>query len=192
VPVDRQATQRVGGHSTDSGQRDAKFPSMRATSSTKGMSVCGARRIWGTLKATTTRAVEKVISTFSTTPVTVKRKYKSFNTPGSITKKSQQWWFVVRAEESVLVQLERDWESIEVQTGWQLTPLLHYVAVTDDVTLWTLIRQPVTMKSCRSLLSNQQCLLTMEINRPQHKLFQGIQVIPLFSSPYTLTLLYLA
>ena len=79
--------------------------------------------------------MEKVISTFSTTPVTVKRKYKSFNTPGSITKKSQQWWFVVRAEESVLVQLERDWESIEVQTGWQLTPLLHYVAVTDDVNI---------------------------------------------------------
>ena len=126
---------RVGGHSTDSGQGHAKFPSMRAKSSTKGVSVCGARRIWGTLKATTTRAVEKVISTFSTTPVIVKRKYKSFNTPGSITKKSQRWWFVVRAEESVLVQLERDWESIEVQTGWQLTPLLHYVAVTDDVNI---------------------------------------------------------
>ena len=49
---------RVGVHSTDSGQGDAKFPSMRARSSTKGMSVRGARHIWGTLKATTTRAVE--------------------------------------------------------------------------------------------------------------------------------------
>ena len=69
-------TARVGVHSTDSGQGDAKFLSMRPRSSTKGMFVCGARRIWGTLKATTTRAVEKVISTFSTTPVIVKRKYK--------------------------------------------------------------------------------------------------------------------
>ena len=76
--------------------------------------------------------MEKVISTFSTTPVTVKRKYKSYNPPGSTTSKSQHWWFVVRAEESVLVQLEKDWVSIQVQTGWQLTPLLHFVAVSDQ------------------------------------------------------------
>ena len=41
--------------------------------------------------------------------------------PSSITKKSQRWWFVVRAEESMLVQLERDWESIEVQTARMAT-----------------------------------------------------------------------
>ena len=90
----------------------------------------------------------------------------------------------------MLVQLERVWESIEVQTGW-LTPLLHYVAVTDDVNIVDTDQAASHNDKLSFSTRYQQCLLTMEINRPQHKLFQGIQVIPLFSSPYTLTLLYL-
>ena len=131
-------TAHAGKHSTDPSHdvMSLKHSGKGARPSTKGTSVCGARRIWGTLRATTTRAVERAISTFSTIPINnliVKRKYKSLSVPGSMTKKSQRWWFVVRAEESELVQLEKDWVSIEVQTGWQLTPLLHYVAVANDV-----------------------------------------------------------
>ena len=63
---------------------------------------------------TTTQAVEKVFSMFFTTPVNVKRKYKSYS---QTTRRSQCWWFVVRAEESVPVQVEKDWVPIEVQTG---------------------------------------------------------------------------
>jgi hypothetical protein len=95
-------------------------------------SVTGARRIWGTLKTTTVRAVEKVISGLAKVPTTefkVKRKYKISNDSSDATTKKRvtRWWFVIRAEESVLDQLHKDWHLVSVQTDWKLTPLLQYV-----------------------------------------------------------------
>ena len=88
----------------------------------QGVSVPGARRIWGTLKSTTTRAVENVITTLtkvSGSELKIKRKYK---TATGSSARVVRWWFVVRAEESVLEQVQKEWNQVAMQTDWKLTP----------------------------------------------------------------------
>ena len=92
----------------------------------QGVSVPGARRIWGTLKSTTTRAVENVITTLtkvSGSELKIKRKYK---TATGSSARVVRWWFVVRAEESVLEQVQKEWNQVAMQTDWKLTPLLQH------------------------------------------------------------------
>jgi len=38
-----------------------------------------------------------------------------------------KWWFVVRGEESVLEQLQKEWPTISIQTSWSLEPVRSYV-----------------------------------------------------------------
>ena len=72
--------------------------------------VTGSRKIWGTLKSTTTAAVSstlaKLTSVQSETQVQVKRKYKLSD------KKTVRWWFVVRGTEEVLTKIENEWERV--------------------------------------------------------------------------------
>ena len=92
----------------------------------QGVSVPGARRIWGTLKSTTTRAVENVITTLTKvrgSELKIKRKYKTAT--GNSTH-VVRWWFVVRAEESVLEQVQKEWNQVAMQTNWKFTPLLQH------------------------------------------------------------------
>ena len=81
------------------------------------MKADGARKIWGTLKTTTCTAVRNAISSVtkvSSSNLQIKRKYKlSHNNPDTVTK----WLFVVRGEETVLLELEREWNSIAMQTA---------------------------------------------------------------------------
>ena len=42
------------------------------------------------------------------------------------------WWFVVREEESVLRDLERNWNSISMQTSWKLEPLVEFESTSTD------------------------------------------------------------
>ena len=109
----------------DSRKRNASKP-QRQPGSTQGISVPGARRIWGALKSTTTRAVEKVITSLTTvggSELKIKRKYK---TATDSSTRVVRWWFVVRAEEFVLEQLQKEWNQVALQTDWKLTPLLQY------------------------------------------------------------------
>ena len=90
------------------------------------VAVPGARRIWGTLKSTTTRAVEKVITTLtkvSSSELRIRRKYK---TATDNAARVVRWWFVIRADNSVLEQLEKEWNPVAIQTDWKLTPLLQH------------------------------------------------------------------
>ena len=83
--------------------------------SVQSVSVLGARRIWGTLKSTTTRAVEKVITTLtkvSGSDLKIKRKYK---TATESSTRVVRWWFVIRAEEYVLEQLQKEWNLVALQ-----------------------------------------------------------------------------
>ena len=88
--------------------------------------VKGARKVWGTLRSTTTLAVEnalKTLTSINTKGLAVKRKFKTArNDKDQVTK----WWFVVRGEESVLEQLQNKWSAISVQTLWRLEPVLSY------------------------------------------------------------------
>ena len=97
----------------------------RNARSRQRVQVKGARRVWGTVKATTTTVVKATLKRFSTTGegVLVKRKYK---TAGDGSKRVIRWWFVVRGEEAVLQRLQDEWPRIAVHTAWKLEPLYSY------------------------------------------------------------------
>ena len=84
-----------------------------------------ARRVWGTLKSTTTSAVTNAIKHI--TPgslaenLTVRRKYKATQ-EGTVKK----WWFVVRGDKANLELLEKEWPKVAIQTGWKLEPAFRY------------------------------------------------------------------
>ena len=65
--------------------------------------VLGARKVWGTLRATPDTAVSKASATHS-------------------SKKVDKWWFVVRGDEEVLTKLEGEWDWVSLQTNWKLQP----------------------------------------------------------------------
>ena len=89
--------------------------------------VSGARKIWGTLKSTTTTAVANVLKVHAKVPsnsLSIKRKYK---TARNNSKQVVRWWFVVRGEEKLLEQLQSDWSSVSIQTAWKLEPVLEFL-----------------------------------------------------------------
>jgi len=55
--------------------------------------------------------------------VLVKRKYKMAR---DNPKRVVRWWFVVRGEESVLRDLEKNWNLVSMQTSWKLEPLMEF------------------------------------------------------------------
>ena len=59
----------------------------------------------------------------SSSELRIKRKYKTV--AGNSTS-VVRWWFVIRARESVLEQLQKEWNFVAIQTDWKLTPLLQY------------------------------------------------------------------
>ena len=92
--------------------------------------VTGSRKIWGTLRSTTTAAVSstlaKLTSVQSETQVQVKRKYKLSD------KKTVRWWFIVRGTEEVLTKIENEWERVSLQTNWKIEPVLRFQPATDS------------------------------------------------------------
>ena len=88
----------------------------------KRVKISGARKIWGTLRATTAVAVKNAIFSIAKIPTeefVVKRKYKS-------NPNTSKWWFVIRGEESMLKKLEDEWPSVFLQTAWKLMDLFTY------------------------------------------------------------------
>jgi len=85
----------------------------------------GVRRVWGTLKSSSSNAVKNTIShhvlvSVEAVPqignIVVKRKYKRL--PGNKIR----WWFLVYMEEDSLQKLELEWEKVSLQTSWKLEP----------------------------------------------------------------------
>jgi len=76
----------------------------------------GARRVWGTMKHTTTKSIKNAISRFCKIEgLNIKRKVHS--NPSS---KKESWWFVVHANEVLLSELDNKWNSVNLQTSWVL------------------------------------------------------------------------
>lgn len=89
----------------------------------------GARKVWGTLRATTAVTVKNAIVSITKIPVehfVVKRKYRLNFTTKSVSK----WWFVIRGEEEVLKTLEAKWPSVLLQTTWKLEDVCAYTELT--------------------------------------------------------------
>ncbi len=119
--------------------------------------VKGARKVWGTLRSTTKVAVENAIKNLtntSTKGLVVKRKFKTAcNDASRVTK----WWFVIRGEESVLEELQKEWPTIALQTSWKLEPVLSYA---DD---------PVCLDGEQSSMLGNQSVRTIPNMNHQHQ-----------------------
>ena len=123
--------------------------------------VKGARKVWGTLRSRTTHAVENTLRTLTNINakgLVVKRKFKTArNDSGRVVK----WWFVVRGEESVLEQLQKEWPTISIQTSWRLEPVLSYVddlvaPTTEQLHIVEQLVQPPLASSQQAAVKQQQ------------------------------------
>ena len=78
----------------------------------------GARKIWGTHPHATTKTIENAVQRYcNVTGLRIKRK-----TGKNVQTMKPSWWFVLHAEESVLLELEDKWDSLSMQTSWILKP----------------------------------------------------------------------
>ena len=79
----------------------------------------GVRQVWGTMRSCSVTSVAKAIRQLTNISgeMQVKRKYKT-----SDTGKLSKWWYIVRAEESLLKQLDGKWEKVKLQTLWKIEP----------------------------------------------------------------------
>ena len=95
----------------------------KVLSSEEKIEVKNARRVWGTLRTTTSAAVRTTLQQligFPESDVIVKRKFKTANGDSDRVIK---WWFVVRGNEETIQQLESGWPKVQLQTAWKLEPL---------------------------------------------------------------------
>ena len=100
-------------------------PSKRMHAPRQMEKVEGARKMWGTLRTTTSSAVSSTLAKLTTIPqgeLHVKRKYKQSNDG----VKPMHWWFVLRGSEAVMGKLDDEWGKVSLQTNWKLMPLLRF------------------------------------------------------------------
>ena len=89
----------------------------------KRVPVKNCRKVWGTLRSTSTTVVINAIK--QTTPsslgpsFSIKRKFK--NSQKGTTRK---WWFVIRGNKTDIDLLDKEWSNVAIQTGWKLEPVL--------------------------------------------------------------------
>ena len=95
----------------------------KVLSSEEKIEVKNARRVWGTLRTTTSAAVRTTLQQligFPESDVIVKRKFKTANGDSDRVIK---WWSVVRGNGETIQQLESGWPKVQLQTAWKLEPL---------------------------------------------------------------------
>ena len=119
----------VGGRNGAVVNGDCSHSQVSTTMHSNRTPLKGARKVWGTLKSTTTGVITNALKLVHEIPsgsVTVKRKYKSLNgkdcDKGHVVTK---WWFILRGDEEVLQLLERKWSVIAIQTAWKLEPVFY-------------------------------------------------------------------
>ena len=86
-----------------------------APTSRERVLVEGVRRVWGTLKATSTTAVASTLQKLTTVgnQITVRKKTRS---------DTNRWWFLLKGTEPLLCKLEGEWDKVSLQTNWKLEP----------------------------------------------------------------------
>ena len=127
------------------------------------MLVQGARRVWGTLKATTPTAVKNTLQRLSTIgegAVLVKRKYKTV-----ASDMLQGGWFVVRGEEELLLRLQDEWPQIATQTAWKLEPLFSY-DISNNTADNALPTSPSSPHSSEQSNRQVEAPATSQVNQP--------------------------
>ena len=110
-----------GGGSGSSGTMALRNSDPAAATNALREPVSGARRVWGTLPLITCTTVKNTIAHLtklnSVNEIQVKRKFISRQ---STRSGKDKWWFVLHGDENSLKSLETTWETVKLQTGWQL------------------------------------------------------------------------
>ena len=110
---------------SESAQTSVKHSPPKHSSSKPKVPVSGARKVWGTMRETSTSAVITTLTkltSMTSEQVQARRNFKSIN--GSSNR--IRWWFVLRGDEDILSILESEWEQVQLQTNWKLEPLLKF------------------------------------------------------------------
>ena len=66
------------------------------------------------------------LTTLGDKEIKVIRRFRKY--PGSKAK----WWFLLKSDEEVLADLERQWNGIELQTKWKLEPCFRPADADED------------------------------------------------------------
>ena len=108
----------VGGTSGGGGGGSSLTITREKQKLTNKVQVVGARRVWGTMKVTSTSSLKSTIQKFCPlNSLQIKRK-TVLDVAGNVRK----WWFIIHAPENVLLDLEGSWDQLQLQTGWKLEP----------------------------------------------------------------------
>lgn len=97
-----------------------------------GEKLTGIRKVWGSMRSCTAQTMASTIARLCPTvaeKLQVRRKYK-ISQDGKIVR----WWFLIRGDEQVLVDLEGKWDSIALQTSWKLENCYKYNALEHQLT----------------------------------------------------------
>ena len=89
------------------------------TKPTQRTPVSGVRRVWGTLKSTTTAAVRSTLKKLwpASDGLVMRRRVREY---GASNKTRSLWWFILKGDENTLKKLENEWAPIRMQTNWKL------------------------------------------------------------------------
>lgn len=114
-------TQRESHHSSHPQPNSGRSPGQPQR---EKVSIPGVRKVWGTMKACTTQTVSTTIAQLCPSvagKLQLRRKFKT-NDNGRVTR----WWFLIRGEEEVLIELKQIWERVSIQTSWRLEECFVY------------------------------------------------------------------
>ena len=78
----------------------------------------GVRRVWGTMRSTSSTAVTSTLKKLTTCgdKLSVKRRNRTTD-----NGREKSWWFLIKGQEDVLCELENEWDgSVGLQTNWKL------------------------------------------------------------------------
>ena len=127
TPSPSEPTDTTATHSAD----------IPARTSRERVPVEGVRRVWGTLKATSTTAVASTLQKLTTVgnQILVRKKTRS---------DTNRWWFLLKGTEPLLCKLEGEWDKVSLQTNWKLEPC---TKPSDSV----LITNPFYLQQCTQL-----------------------------------------
>ena len=85
--------------------------------------VPGARKVWGTLKATSTSAVTGILRRLTSIGSKLSVKRKSRSATGG---RRESWWFILRGNEDDLTKLQSEWVAVATQTKWKIERVSYY------------------------------------------------------------------
>ena len=113
----------LAGRSAKQVQQMSTNPQLSNTHKQK-IKISGLRKVWGSMQSCTTNVMAKTISNLCATMANkrqLRRKYK-------ITSNGQvrHWCFLIRGDEEVLLELEKTWNTVAVQTSWKLEECMKF------------------------------------------------------------------